>query len=192
MSPSLWAQSNPTVGRGAAEKYFTEDVEPAPSMNIPSQNLLMLHLGTYNRSEAYKWKGDQKRTDLAKVSYGLTYLFEQWTSVDMFLRADFNEYVVDGTRAMKMSILPLWTIPMAANNFPLYFGIGAGVGIFFSQVDNESNLSLDYQLVAGARFTDLYEGAGFFVEYGLKNHFHLLSDGQFNGTVLSAGAVFNF
>jgi hypothetical protein len=51
---------------------------------------------------------------------------------------------------------------------------------------------LDYQLIAGARFFDVFENAGFFIESGLKNHLQLWDQGQFNGTFLSAGAVFTF
>jgi hypothetical protein len=53
-------------------------------------------------------------------------------------------------------------------------------------------LSFDYQLIAGVRFTNLSGRFGLFFEYGLKNHLHLLSDGQVNGTFLSGGAVFSF
>jgi hypothetical protein len=44
----------------------------------------------------------------------------------------------------------------------------------------------------GVRFENIYEGAGFLIEGGLKNHLHLLTDGQFNGTYLAGGMVFVF
>jgi hypothetical protein len=59
-------------------------------------------------------------------------------------------------------------------------------------VDQESNISLDYQLVTGLRFPDLFENAGFVMEFGMKNHLHILSDGQLNATALSIGAIFSF
>jgi hypothetical protein len=108
------------------------------------------------------------------------------------VRFDFTEYKLDSDRATKLSILPLITFPSISTRFPLYFGIGAGAGVFFTQVSEESNLSFDYQLITGVRFTDLLEHTGVFVEFGLKNHLLLLSDGQFNGTALSAGAIFTF
>ena len=76
--------------------------------------------------------------------------------------------------------------------FGVDFGVGAGAGVFFKQVPDESDLSFDYQLMMGLRLMDLYEGVGFVAEYSLKNHLHLVSDGQLNGTAVTVGAVFNF
>lgn len=195
LSSSISFAQDPQVGRKAAAKYFQKDTEeegedPAPSKS--NDGLLMLHIGGFTSSTSYQWKDNDKRTGVGKASYGVTYLFDHWGALDTNIRFDFIEYKVDDSRATKMSVLPLWTFPMAERNFPLYFGFGAGLGVYFQQLEDESNISLDYQLVAGARFVDLVENFGAFVEFGLKNHLHVLSDGQFNGTTLAAGAVFTF
>lgn len=78
------------------------------------------------------------------------------------------------------------------SGFPLYFGGGAGVGVFFKQLRDESSLSLDYQLVMGLRLLRLIGETGLVLETGMKNHVHLLSDGQYNGVFLTLGAAFNF
>jgi hypothetical protein len=197
---SQWASAEtPRVGRNAAARYFSgKDVDtnpqPTPAARESSgfERLLMLHVGGYTSSTAYEWKDSNKRTGVGKATYGVTYLFDQWNGIDLNMRFDFNEYKIDDERATKLSLMPLWTFPMAESKFPLYFGFGAGLGVFFNQIENESNLSFDYQVIAGARFLDLIENCGAFVEFGMKNHLHLLSDGQFNGTALSAGAVFTF
>jgi len=190
------------VGRRAAAKYFSKDVEPdretaseSESQSSPSYEggrLLMLHLGGYSQSSSFAWKDSTRRNGVGKATYGVTYLYDQWAGIDVNIRFDFNEYKIDEERASKLSAMPLWTFPKAETKFPLYFGAGLGPGIFFTQLSDESNISFDYQLIVGARFQDLYENAGAFIEFGMKNHLHLLSDGQFNGTALSAGAVFTF
>jgi hypothetical protein len=188
----------PRVGRRAAARYFAKDMDTDREVKVASpgstsnQNVLMLHVGGYTNSSSYQWHGADKRLNVGKATYGVTYLFGTWANIDVNIRFDFNEFKLDDERVTKLSFLPLWTFPMADSKFPLYFGGGAGLGVFFTQITDESNLSLDYQLVAGARFTELYENLGVFVEFGLKNHLHLLSDGQFNGTALSTGAVFTF
>lgn len=189
------AERAPKVGRRAAATYFSKDNEPKrqPAETGGGNNVLMLHIGRYVSSQAYQWKDSGRQDNVGRASYGVSYLFDEWAGLDMFLRLDFNEFDVNGTKASKLSILPLLTFPRAESRFPLYFGLGAGLGIFFNQVEQESNLSLDYQLVAGARFMDLAEtNAGFFVEFGMKNHLHLLSDGQLNGNVVTGGALFTF
>jgi hypothetical protein len=197
ISQASHAEETPRVGRKAAARYLTREPQLQPSTESSdsrgsSDRLLMLHVGGYSSSTSYQWKDSDKRSGVGKATYGITYLFDQWHGLDVNIRFDFNEYKIDDERATKLSILPLWTFPMAESKFPLYFGFGVGGGIYFTQLSDESNLSLDYQLVGGARFTDLIENCGAFVEFGLKNHLHLLSDGQFNGTAVSAGAVFTF
>ncbi len=188
----------PKVGRKAAAKYFEKDVEPSRQVAneeagfAGGNNVLMLHLGGYSSSTCYRCKGADTRQGVGKASYGVTYLYDRTQGLDTNIRFDFNEYKLDDERATKLSIMPLWTFPKADTQFPLYFGFGAGLGIFFTQVESESNLSLDYQLVAGARFMDVIENFGAFVEFGLKNSLYILSDGQFNGTALTAGAIFTF
>lgn len=191
----------PKVGRRAAAKYFAADqnLEPreletkrAPVRARQGDRFLMMSLGMFTGSKSYAWKGSGTIDNPGRWSYGITYLFEEWQGMDMNIRFDFNEYNLNDARATKLSLLPLVTFPEASSGFPLYFGAGAGLGVFFQQLPDESNLSFDYQLVAGARFMNLLDNGGFFFEFGMKNHLHLLSDGQFNGTALTTGAVFTF
>jgi hypothetical protein len=189
VSSVSWGKE-PLVGREAAQKYF--DKEPRTTTFSEGDSLLMLHVGGYVNSQSYLWKGSEKREGVAKATYGITYLVDQWSGFDVDIRADFTEYVLDEVRPTKLSVMPLFTFPKAESRFPLYFGFGAGLGIFFTQVEGESNLSMDYQLIAGKRFINLMGNFGLFAEYGLKNHLHVLSDGQLNGTFLSGGAVFSF
>lgn len=185
------------VGRKAAAKYFAQ-AEPSREVasdsggSFSGDGLLMLHLGGYSSSTSYAWKDNNKRSGVGKASYGITYLFDEWAGMDLNLRFDFNEFQIDDDRATKLSILPLVTFPRADRKFPLYFGFGAGPGVFFTQLQDESNLALDYQLVLGLRMLDLVENVGGFIEFGLKNHLHVLSDGQFNGMPLTGGVAFTF
>jgi hypothetical protein len=195
--PLTVSAQEPKVGRKAAAKYFGKDAEPSrevadKSGYVGGDNLLMLHVGGYSSSTCYRCKGSETRGGAGSASYGVTYLYDQTGGLDVNIRLDFNEYKLDDQRATKLSFMPLWTFPKAETKFPLYFGFGAGVGVFFTQIENESNIAFDYQLVGGARFMDLIENFGAFVEFGLKNNLYILSDGQFNGTALTAGAVFSF
>lgn len=203
------ADEAPRVGRGAAAKYFEkrspdaseeEETNNAPATKSTSgsdsAHYLAIHYGKMMSSTSYEWGTPSKQTDVGDFTAGLTYRIGEWhNSMDLDLRIDFIQYKVDGEgeqKPLKMSILPLITFPDAASKFPLYFGFGIGPGVFFRQTDHEASLSLDYQLIAGARFFDVFENAGFFIESGLKNHLQLWDQGQFNGTFLSAGAVFTF
>lgn len=209
VSPLAHSADRPLVGRKAAARYLangpkdSQEVKevsdtPAASESTNSspargEDLLMLGLGSFLNSRSYEWDGVNTIVDPGHLSYGVTYMFGEWSKFDLSFRMDFNDYrLVGDDRASKLSLLPLLTFPQANRNFPLYFGIGAGLGVFFEQVNRESNISFDYQLVMGLRFQDLIENIGFFTELALKNHLHLTTVGQFNGTALTAGVVFSF
>lgn len=202
----------PKVGRSAAAKYFQasgqkseEDQEyvttrkkpRAPASEVdavsPDDHYLMLGISSYLNADAYKWGQDGKEEKVGKSGIDMTYRIGQYSNlVDEAIRVSYTEFNVVDTKASKLSLLYAWTLPDAGSKFPLYFGFAGGPGIFFKQLSGESPISLDYQLFFGLRLFNIYETTGFYVEGGLKNHLHLTSDGQLNGTYISAGAVFTF
>lgn len=177
-----------TTGRAAAQKYFQSDSESGN----PTENVLMLHYGQFVSSNAYSWADQSPVSDAGLSTMGVTYLLEQWHGFDLNLRADLINYNVGGFGAQQLVILPMVTFPRAEHKFPLYFGAGLGPGVFVQQLANKSALALDYELVAGLRFMDLYQGVGTFIEAAMKNDFFALSTGQFIGSALEFGFVFNF
>lgn len=180
------------TGRGEASKYFTKNRAPAESSS-PSDHYLALHMGGFISSESYVWGREEKVEDVGKLTAGITYKTSEWVnSADLLLRADFQSYSVDESKPVKMSVIFAAAFPDSSSRFPLYFGAGIGPGIYFKQAKSESPISLDYQLFGGLRFFDVFPGIGFFAESGLKNHFHLLSDGQFNSVFFALGTVFTF
>ena len=196
-SASLAAAQEPVVGREAAARYF-QPREPAQTFNNPgnagpSDHYLALHFSRYMSSQSYDWGKNGSEDDIGRNGFGVTYRVGEWyNSMDLKIRIDYQEFEVGGERPNKLSFLPILTFPDASSRFPLYFGAGIGLGVFLKQVSGKSALSLDYQLMAGARFFDIFENTGFFIEAGLKNHLHILSSGQFNGTFLAGGLVFTF
>lgn len=188
-----WGEESPRVGREAAAKYFQKS-SPAEisSYGARGDHYMAFHVGRMMSNQSYEWGGSGKKENVGKDSIGFTYRFSEWHLSDLGVRVDYNTYDVNNTTLSKLSIMPIITFPEAASMFPIYFGVGGGIGVFFKQLEGESALSLDYQLVAGARFLNVFENTGFFLESGLKNHIQLLSSGQLNGTYLTTGAVFTF
>ncbi|MBX3041292.1 MAG: acyloxyacyl hydrolase [Bdellovibrionaceae bacterium] len=183
----------PEVGRDAAARYFEKPVESGENRFRPQDHYLAIHYGRFMNAQSWDWGQKGREDKTGSNNYGLTYRVSEWNNaMDWSLRVDFTEYNVAGERPLKMSLLPVLTFPDASSRFPLYFGAGAGLGIFFKQIDGESPLSFDYQLMMGARFFNIFENVGFFIETGMKNHLLLTSSGQFNGVYLSGGAVFTF
>jgi hypothetical protein len=192
----VWAEDDyqPQVGRDAAARYFQKkEASTFSTAAAGSPHFLSIHVGKYMASQSYEWGKNGQQNDVGGNMMGVTYRIGEWKdALDWAIRIDYSEYLLAGDEASKLSFISLYTFPDASSRFPLYFGGGLGAGVFFRQVDKKSPLSLDYQLILGARFFDIFENSGFFVEAGLKNHVHLLSTGQFNGTFLTSGMVFTF
>ena len=191
IQPQDQAQAQ-VVGRAAAGTYFSnESREPAAVSD--QDHYLAIHAGQFTESSSWEWGQHERAEKTGNYSVGVTYRVEKYNNLmDLNIRVEVDEYNVVGEKPFKLSFMPVITFPDAASKFPLYFGAGAGAGVFFRQVKDESFISFDYQLLLGARFFDIYENAGFFIETGLKNHLLLTTSGQFNGVFLSAGAVFTF
>lgn len=195
----------PRVGRQAAAKYMapkrpdeasTENESESYSTRAPaaaSDHYLAIHVGSFVNDNAYKWGAPDNQTNVGRYNFGVTYRFGEWVnSMDLLFRFDVSKINLAEGGVTKFSILPVITFPDASSRFPLYFGAGVGLGVFGTQIAGESALSIDYQLLAGARFFNLWGQTGLFVEGGIKNHIFLLSDGQFNGTFIATGLVFAF
>ncbi len=180
------------VGREAAGTYFANGQRAAAAVT-DQDHYLAIHAGQFMESTSWEWGQHERAEKTGNYSVGVTYRVEKYTTLmDLNIRIEANEYNVVNEKPFKLSFMPVLTFPDVASKFPLYFGAGAGAGVFFRQVKDESFVSIDYQLLLGARFFDIYENAGFFIETGLKNHLLITSSGQFNGVFLSAGAVFTF
>ena len=189
------------VGRKAAQKYMgqnsdtkTADVserrEPAALSN--ETHYLAIHVGTFVGDDTYKW-GSEHESNVGKLNVGVTYRIGEWANAaDLDFRADFSTFQLAEGGANKLSLLPVIIFPDASSHFPIYFGAGAGPGFYMKQISGQSAISLDYQLFLGARFFNVVDNMGFFVEAGVKNHIHLLSNGQYNGSFVAVGALFAF
>ncbi len=187
----------PKTSKQKAQEYFQADADRIKSQNVgqsvgSGDHYLALHIGQFMQSETWLWGQKEKQRDNGKSGFGVTYRFDEWGQTDLDVRFELDEFSVVDQKPLKFSILPLIVFPEAGSKFPLYFGAGAGLGVFLKQIEGESNLSFDYQIFMGARFFNVYGSSGFFFETGLKNHVLLLSDGQFNGTYVSLGALFTF
>ncbi|MBC7458654.1 MAG: hypothetical protein H7235_10265, partial [Bdellovibrionaceae bacterium] len=201
----------PKVGRTAAARYFqlekkaerrsmaSNDSDPSyPSSTSSSgshlkDHFMALGFGTFSDAIAYNWAHNGKESNIGKWGADLTYRFsEQDHLFDESLRISYNEYKPADQAASKLSILYAITFPEASSKFPIYFGVAGGLGVYLKQIDQESLVSFDYQLYLGLRAFNLFDSVGVYVEGGMRNHLHITSDGQFNGTFLSLGTIFNF
>ncbi len=179
------------TGKEEARKYFNQKNNEYPRSS--RDHFMMFHFGSFLNDVTYNWGGNEKKNNIAHFNMGVTYKFNEWHDlVDILFRGELIEYSIQNVSPLKFSLLPVFMFPEIESRFPIYFGVGLGLGTFLKNVDGESIFSLDYQLLTGIRIFDVLGRVGFFLEGGIKNHLHLFTKGQFNGVFLSAGTVFIF
>lgn len=185
------------TGKEKAKEYFQQRKKPAATTHQappagPTPRYLAVHMGTFFQGQSYRW-GESDERGVGKFNGGVTYRLGEWVNaMDFSLRMEYTHYELNDGTAKKLSFGTLLSFPDSNSRFPLYFGGGAGAGLFIQQIRSKSPVALDWQLFAGVRFLDVFEKIGFMVEAGLKNHVFLLSDGQFNGVFINVGTVFAF
>ena len=198
----------PRVGKGAAADYFKareehreaangrserRSTERQPDSSASAGRYLTIHMGSFISDKAYRWGANSHDTNVGSGLFGVTYRVGEWkSSMDLLVRAELMSYSVDGQHPVKLAFMPIVAFPDSRSDFPLYFGAGAGGGIFFKQLADSSDLSIDYSVLIGARFLHVLGDAGLFVETGIKGQFFLLSEGQQQGVYLLAGGAFVF
>lgn len=205
LTSQVTVAAQPKVGKKAAARYFQGEMasnEPeAANQKVASSveplsaedHFLAFGFSSYVSSDAYKWGQAGKEEKVGKWGLDMMYRIGQYSNViDQGLRVSYTEFEALDKRASKLSFMYGLTLPDAGSQFPLYFGAAAGPGVFMTQLENESSLTLDYQMYLGLRLFNVFEKTGFYVEGGLKNHLQLTTDGQLNGNYISAGAVFTF
>lgn len=183
------------VGREAAAKYFQKrekKLKRFVASGVIGRRYMTLHVGSFLSGEVYNW-GKNNSGNVGQSFLGVGYRIGEWThSMDLLFRGELLSYKLQEGNPVKLSFMPMISFPDAQSGFPLYFGAGVGVGIFVKQIRSEGDLSLDYQIVAGTRFFNLWGSTGLSFEVGLKNHVHILSDGQHKGFFVALGGVFSF
>lgn len=187
----------PSTGKEKAKQYFQTRKSTGASRG-PAQEggatprYLAIHIGKMFADQAYNW-GDNDQKNIGGLNMGVTYRLGEWiNSMDFAMRIEYTNYSLVESPARKLSFSPILTFPDANSRFPLYFGAGVGAGLFVKQLHSESVLALDYQLIAGARFLNVFDNLGFMIETGIKNHMLILSEGQYNGVFINVGTVFAF
>ena len=150
-------------------------------------------MGLFLRDESTNWsqeEGEQKNK--GKMILGGSYRLGQWLGVaDILLRFNYTSYNLSDASPQQFSLSPLLLIPSARGRFPLYIGGGLGLGAILSQAEDKSFLALNYHVLGGLRFFEVFGSVGTFVEAGYTGHVHLLSEGEFKGFYASVGLLFS-
>jgi hypothetical protein len=185
----LWGAD---TGKTAAMKYFSAKGESnlrgpqsLKESTTEYKNLLALSVGTLISSQSYQWDGKNKEGWSVEGSY-----LRQGENISQGFHLEYQKFNDSFAEELsKVSFLISFTFP-ARVSFPVYIAVAAGPGYFIKQRKDESEFSLDYKAFLGLRLNQ--SQSQYFVQSGVKNHVHVLSDGQFIGWFVSSGVAYKF
>lgn len=186
--PGLGAET----GKSAAMKYFTPKAKkqqttrgPAAAHASGGSRLLSISMGSLISSKSYQWEGD----DFLGWNIEAAYLSEGDGWFGQGIQLEMQKFAVGEQELAKVALLFSLTFPRRLS-FPVYLGVAAGPGFFLKQTEDESDLTFDYKAYVGLRLNQ--PRAQYFLQSGVKNHLHVLSDGQFIGWFVSSGVAYKF
>ncbi len=193
------------TGKAAARSYFVAreahekevrdgggDRGPDSVSESSGDRYLMLGFGTFLNDKEWSW-GAAHQDNVGSMMFDVTYRINEFAnSFDLWFRAQYLTYNLTGGSAGQLAMMPIIAFPNARSGFPMYFGGGLGPGIFLKQINSSGDLGLNYVVLAGARFPNLFGSGGLYMEVGYQGLVNLLSVGQQQGVYLSAGGVFLF
>lgn len=176
-------------GKEAAMKYFTKSSKrqlASRSVVDPgNSNLLAMAVGSLVDSKSYQWTDNQLSGWNAEIFYHNA--SEGYFGKGYHL--ELQKFASEDEEFSKVSFLLSFTFPRRLS-FPVYLGVAGGPGYFTKQLRGESAFSFDYKAYLGFRLNEIH--SQYFVQAGIKNHVHVLSDGQFNGWFVSSGVAYRF
>jgi hypothetical protein len=175
-------------------KYFSPEAKPAPSSRqtasrsvepIERERLIGLTFGSLVQSESYNWTTG----DVGGWSLEASYMNAEEGYLAQGYHLEMQKFSADNQELTKLSFLFSLTFPRRLS-FPVYLGVAVGPGFFMQQQEGESEFTIDYKAYLGLRLNQNH--GQYFVQAGVKNHLHVLSDGQFIGWFVSSGVAYKF
>lgn len=176
-------------GRDAAMKYFTKknkrQLASQPVYDPGNSRLIAIAVGSLIDSKNYQWTQDQLSGWNAEIFYhqATKGYFGQGYHLEL------QKFAGENREFSKVSFLLSFTFPRKLS-FPVYLGVAGGPGYFTKQLKGESAFSFDYKAFLGFRLNEIH--SQYFIQGGIKNHVHVLSDGQFIGWFVSSGVAYRF
>ena len=180
------------TGRDAAMKYFRgkkssrSRTRGPQSAEVPGRQLLGVAVGNLLSSKNYHW---MENDDVGGWNLELAYTRSDQGWFARRYSLELQQFSANEARLSKLSFLFTFLFPRRLE-FPVYIGFAAGPGYFIKQRRNESEFSIDYKAFLGLRLND--PNSQYFLQSGVKNHVHVLSDGQFIGWYISSGVAYKF
>ena len=180
------------TGKKAAMKYFTKKPASTSTFKAPRgpastsyAQLFSLSAGALVNGKSYQWLDDE----LGGWNLQLSYRRATTGWLAQAFHLEFQKFTTLEEEFSKVSFLLNFVFPRSIS-FPVYIGAGAGPGFFLNQYNNESLWTMDYKGYIGLRLNQ--DHSQFILESGVKNHVHMLSDGQFIGWFVSSGVAYKF
>lgn len=187
--PPLSSKQRPPVGKKAADSYILSTYMTKANQyekNTKSRGYSIgIYLTHFTISTAYHSPLSPKEQGF---SSGLIYLQEFSASSNLFFRGHLS-LDKSNNRHWSLSVIPL----ILYNLSPIYVGAGGpGLNFFLNAPDSNNVFALDWQILAGIRFFEIFNFFNFFIEARWKNPFNIFDTSQRKTIHFLAGVLLLF
>lgn len=112
---------------------------------------------------------------------------------DFNLKTELQNFRLNAGRATQINITPVFSLPEMENGFPVYVGLGAGLGFYpYHILKGKPFFSLNTQFFVGLRLPNLYANLGLHAEMVLHMHIPFQDNRLYMDTIANLGIIFSF
>ena len=119
--------------------------------------------------------GEKALSSFSSFSFGFNQQIKELSRFgDIGLQAEvfFSRRSKGGKRDVILEFTPRISIPEVRTSFPVYIGLGWGLGFYpFYILEEEPFFSMSWQFFSGLRFLEIYHNIGLTAELNLRLHF---------------------
>ena len=184
---------NPVISSGSEGKSYTSSVKRYFAGNETNDHRgMVLYLGSSIYSDdAIK---DFKRKPFSSWVLGFQQQIKEVSDLgDFSLKTELQNFRLTTGRATQINITPVFSLPEGGNGFPVYVGLGAGLGFYpYHILKGNPFFSLNTQFFVGLRLANLYKNLGLHAELALYMHIPFQDNRLYMDTIASLGVMFSF
>jgi len=170
------------------EKYFSKPRSPNVYYDHSKYFNIFTGLSFYRESTV------QTFNSFSEVMLGFNQKIKEIPNLgDLNLQVAIISAEMENKRDFLLEVTPRITIPETYRSFPLYIGVGAGVGFYPKAIIHKKpSLSLNGQFFIGLRFLDLYHNLGLSAELNMRVHFPVKELNIYLESLSQVGLIFKF
>lgn len=175
IAPALAEKNKEDKLKRSSYRYILDNYFSSRSTKTPSYDEDTRIFSLSGGSDFYRINSKRKFKPVSTVFLSFTQDIRELEKLgNLQLRASLATVKLERDTEISFELTPLLTFPEIQTSFPMYFGLGFGLGFYpFYIVQKKPSFSLHSPFLIGFRFFELYSNLGAGAELDLRLNFPL-------------------